>query len=112
MQNAELDVQSRSALDKSRKEQYLNLTPVQVIYKLLDIAVQNCKKEERTIAVRALNELILALNFEHQEVALGLFRLYDYSKQCIHNGEFSKAITVLEDLRSVWGRAFHLREAA
>lgn len=104
--------ESRSAVDTYRKEQFLNLNPVQVIHKLLDVAIRACKQGDKRLALRAITELILALNFEHKEVALGFFRLYDFCKQCIHRGDLPEAIFVLEDLRATWAKAFHLKEAA
>lgn len=96
------------ALQTYRNEHLSNLSPVQVVQKLYDIAIQACKKQQYGLAQRALTELIIALNFEHQELALGLFRLYDYSKRCIRNGQVNEAITILEDLRATWTQAFHL----
>jgi flagellin-specific chaperone FliS len=95
-----------------RKEHLGNLPPVRVIHKLLEIALQGCKKEDKTLATKALTELTLALNFEYQDIALGFFRLYDYCKQCVHKGNFADAIAILEDLRATWAQAFHLKEAA
>ena len=101
-----------AAIGTYRKEQLGNLPPVRVIHKLLEIAIQGCKKEDKTLATKALTELTLALNFEYKEIALGLFRLYDYCKQCIHRGNYAEPIDILEDLRSTWAQAFHLKEAA
>ena len=104
--------QVQTAVDTYRKEQLLNLSPVQVINKLLEVAIRACKQGDKRLALRAITELILALNFEHKEIALGFFRLYDYCKQRIHSGDMDEAIFVLEDLRATWAKAFHLKEAA
>ncbi len=104
--------QAQSAVDTYRKEQLTNLSPVQVINKLLEVAIRACKQGDKRLALRAITELILALNFEHKEIALGFFRLYDYCKQRIHSGDMDEAIFVLEDLRATWAKAFHLKEAA
>jgi len=98
-----------SALAAYRKEDYTNLTPVQVVSKLYDVAILACKKNDKTLARRAINELIVGLNFEYKDVAVGLYRLYDYSKRCIAQDKTAEAARVLEELRSAWGQAFNLR---
>jgi len=103
---------SAAAINTYRREHFGNLPPVRVIHKLLEIAIQACKKEDKTLATKALTELTLALNFDYKEIALGFFRLYDYCKQRVHKGQFADALVILEDLRATWAQAFHLKEAA
>lgn len=103
---------SKMALDAYRREEFLHLTPEQAIHKLMTLAIQGCRKKDKTQAVRAVNVLILALDFKYNEVAMGLFRLYDYSKNCIYRGDFDNAISILDGLRMTWVEAFHLKEAA
>jgi flagellin-specific chaperone FliS len=97
-----------SALSTYRNEQLMNLSAVDVIHKLYAVAIQAIKKNDVPLAHRAINELIAALNFEYQEVALTLFRLYQYTKHCLRKGRTNEALEVLEELRSAWGEAFKL----
>jgi len=96
------------AANAYRKEHLLNLTPVQVIKKLYDTAILACKKNNAPLAQRAITQLILGLNFDYEEMAVGLFGLYQYSKECIRKGDNAGAAAVLEELRSAWIQAFHL----
>lgn len=98
----------RSAVATYRNEQLLNLSPVEVIHRLYGIAIQAIKKNDVGLAVRAINELIAALNFEYQEVALSLYRLYQYAKHCLRQGKNDDAAEVLIELRSAWAEAFKL----
>jgi flagellin-specific chaperone FliS len=91
-----------------RNEQILNLSPVQVIDKLYTVAIQSCKKNDAQLARRAINELIVGLNFEYEEISTGLYRLYEYCKDCVRKGKMDDAVVVLEDLRSTWAKAFNL----
>jgi flagellin-specific chaperone FliS len=100
---------ARNAVAAYRKEEYSNLSPVQVIYKLYEVAIRACKKDDRELSRKAINELIVSLNFEYEDMALALYRLYDYSKRCIHQGKTTEAVEVLEELRSAWGQAFRLK---
>ncbi len=101
-----------SAADRYRKEEVLNLSPVQIICKLYDIAIVAAKKNDIELSRRAINELIAALNFEYAETALGLYRLYDYSKKCLREGKIDETVNVLQELRSAWAEAFHLGKHA
>jgi len=93
-----------------RNEQLMNLSPVEVVAKLYDVAILGCKKQNLSLAQRALTELIGALNFELEgELSLQLFQLYDYCKKCIRKGNKEEAISLLEELRSAWSEAFNLR---
>ncbi len=103
-----MQAQAQAAVSAYSKDHYANLSPVQVIQRLYDYAILGCKKDDPLLAQRALNELIIALNFEHKEVAFGLFRLYDYCKGCIQKRDYPPALKVLEELRDTWTHAFNL----
>lgn len=96
------------AATRYRKEESLNLSPVQVVCRLYDIAILSIKKNDKDLARRAINELIAALNFEYHETAIGLYRLYDYAKKMIRDNKNAEALVVMEELRSAWAEAFHL----
>ena len=100
---------AKNAIGAYRKEEYSNLSPVQVIYRLYEIAIRACKKDDRELSRKAINELIVSLNFEYEDMAMRLYRLYDYAKRSINQGNSSEAIEVLEELRSAWGQAFKLQ---
>lgn len=103
-----LGVRANSALSTYRQEQVVNLSPVEIINKIFSVAIQAIKKNDLQLAQRAINELIKGLNFEYQEMALSLYRLYQYSKHCLRQGKTGDAIEVLEELRSAWCEAFKL----
>jgi flagellin-specific chaperone FliS len=105
---ASSQVQYSTAVKAYRNEQYLNLTPVQVIDKLYSLAITACKKGDALLARKVLNELIAGLNFEYKDVSVGLFRLYQYCKHCIRQDKMQDAVVVLEELRATWGQAFNL----
>jgi flagellin-specific chaperone FliS len=96
------------AANMYRKEHLLNLSPVEVIKKLYDTAILGCKKNDTALAQQAVTELIIGLNFEYEDISVGLYRLYQYSKDCIRKGELDEAVKVLQELRETWVEAFHL----
>jgi flagellin-specific chaperone FliS len=97
-----------AAANSYRNDEFASLTPVRVVDKLYSIAILACKKKDTSLAQKAISELIVGLNFEHEEISTGLFRLYEYSKECIRKGNTNEAVRVLEELRSTWAQAFHL----
>ena len=105
-------LRQKVARDAYRREEFMHLTPEQIVHKLMSMGIQGCRKKDKTQAVRAVNALILALDFKYADVSMGFFRLYDYCKMCIYKGDFLKAIKVLDELRTTWAEAFHLKEAA
>jgi flagellar protein FliS len=86
----------------------LNLSPTELILKLYDLAIVSIKKGEISKSNLVLTELIGSLNFEYQEVSLGLFRLYRYCQDCLYKGNIAQALKIVEDLRESWARAFKL----
>lgn len=97
-----------TALSMYRTEQVMNLSSVEVINRLYGVAIHAIKKDDRQLAVRAINELIAALNFEYKDVAVSLYKLYQYAKHCLRKGKTAEAIEVMEELRGAWREAFKL----
>jgi flagellin-specific chaperone FliS len=97
-----------AAVSAYRREQLINLKPVEVIRKLYDVAIGACRKGEQERARRAINELIAALDFNQGELPAGLYRLYDYCKRLLREDRNEEAAVVLEELRATWIEAFHL----
>jgi flagellin-specific chaperone FliS len=105
-------LRQKLARDAYRREEFMHLSPEQIVHKLMSLGIQGCRKKDKTQAVRAVNALILALDFKYADVSMGFFRLYDYCKMCIYKGDLLKAIKILDELRTTWAEAFHLKEAA
>jgi len=100
---------AKTVADKYRNEQLMNLTPAQVILKLYDTAIVACKKGDGQMAQNVLTQLIAALNFENNDIALRLFQLYRYCSRCLRDNNHAVAATVLEELRGAWAAAFNLK---
>lgn len=95
-------------IDTYQQNQILNLSPTELILKLYDFAIVSIKKGDIRKANQVITELIGSLNFEYQEVSLGLFKLYRYCQDCLYNGRINEAIDIFEDLRRSWATAFDL----
>ncbi len=84
------------------REQRSGLTSVHLMLNLYDVALASCRQGDRQRLSQALVELIGALNFEHREIAVGLFRMYNYCLCNAKTGRFDLVEPVLAELRDVW----------
>jgi len=87
------------------EQELAGLSPVQLLIKVYDVAIASCAQKDSQRLSRALVQLIAALNFEHQEMALGAFRLYNYCLRQAKIGRFDAAKPILVGLRDAWVEA-------
>lgn len=85
-----------------RQNDVLGASPLRLVVMAYDLAIQSCEREDFEKATKAISVLRDALNFEYHDVALGLFRLYQWCLDCIRQGDYKNAISALRDLRSAW----------
>lgn len=85
-----------------QRNQVMSMTPAQLVLKVYDVAILGCKSKDSSKVSKALVELISALRFEHGEIALGLFRLYQYCLDSVKIGKFDEVVVILTDLRNTW----------
>jgi len=87
--------------------QLVGLTSGQLLLKVYDIAIIGCQQQDGNKAIRAISELISSLNFDYQEISVGLFRLYQYIIDQIRDHNFSAAMNILKELRNAWATAMN-----
>ncbi len=79
-----------------------------IILKSYDLFIVSGKRNDSVKMGRILTELINALNFEYDEPAMRLYRLYEYCQTCISQGRISEAIDIVQNLRTTWAQAFNI----
>ena len=96
---------SRPCISKSYLEDQLaGLSPVELILRVYDVAIVSCKRGDSRRLSRALVELIGALDFDHREVAVGLFRMYNYCLTNAKKKRFDLVEPLLVELRDTWSQ--------
>lgn len=85
-----------------RQHDVLGASPIRLVVMAYDLAIQSCERKDFEKATRAISVLRDALNFEYQDVALGLFRLYQWCLDSIRQGDYKSAISALTELRDAW----------
>lgn len=94
-----------------RAQQVLGANPTQLLLMLYEIAIVACEARDAQRAQAALTELIGGLNFDAGDVAVGLFRLYEYCLWEIRRDRFPAAGGVLRSLKRAWEEALAGRAA-
>ncbi|MCC5913833.1 MAG: flagellar protein FliS [Balneolaceae bacterium] len=81
-----------------------NASPLQLVVKMYDLAIQASYREDEKRLREILSTLISGLNFEHPP-ADQLFSLYKYCQEQARKGEFEEIREILEPLRDTWQEA-------
>ena len=79
-----------------------------IILKMYDLFIVSCKRQDVQKMSRVLIELMGALNFEYEDTATRLYRLYEYCQRLIFQKKFDEALFIIKELRDAWQRAFNL----
>ncbi len=101
--------------NRNRLNQYLvneitQATPQQLLIKIYDFAIVNCKKENLAKTNEALQVLINALSFDGKEVceiSTGLLKLYQYCQNEMRNKNYTIVYKILNELKESWLIAFN-----
>jgi len=81
-------------------------SPEKLILHLYDYAIKGCALKNESQASAGLRELIDALNFDGGgEVAVGLFRLYEYAMRSVKQSAYDTPLRILRELRETWHTA-------
>jgi flagellin-specific chaperone FliS len=92
-------------LNSYRTNSVVGLTPGELLLKMYDVALVALIAGDGKRGALVLSKLIESLDFEHQEVAVGLFQLYRYCMDEVKTGEYEVAVRILRDLRDTWATA-------
>jgi len=87
--------------EKYREHDIMNASPIHLVVMVYDVAITAAEEKDLTRTTRAVNVLRDALNFDYPEAA-GLFRLYQWAMECMRDGDYDNALSVLRELRDSW----------
>jgi flagellin-specific chaperone FliS len=93
------------ALESYRSQQTTSAAPGQLLLQLYDHAIAGALRQDQRQVNAALVELIGALNFDYEEIAVGLFKLYDWCMRRARAKDWDEVLKILRDLRDAWARA-------
>ena len=85
-----------------RQQDVMGASPIRLVVMAYDVAIQACEQKDFERAVKAITVLRDALDFDYQEIAVGLFRVYQYCLDCIRKDDYAQAMGNLKELREAW----------
>lgn len=90
------------------EQEVLSWSKEKIILKMYDLFIVSNKRKDVNKMSRVLIELMGSLNFEYEETATRLYRLYEYCQRCIFQRKFDEAYYIIQELRDAWAKAFDL----
>jgi len=95
-----------------QKNEVLSSSPEKLVLFLYDQTILGCKSDDERKASKAIAQLIDSLDFNYNEIATGLFKLYEYSLRLVKEKQFKKVLSIFIDLRNTWIEALQKQKAA
>lgn len=90
------------------EQEVLSWSKEKIILKMYDLFLVSCKRQDVTKMSKVLVELMGSLNFDYEDTATRLYRLYEYCQRCIFQKKFDEAYNIISELRNSWAKAFNL----
>lgn len=92
------------------EQEVLSWSKEKVILKMYDLFVVSAKKKDISKMNRVLAELMASLNFDYEDTATRLYRLYEYVQRLVFQKRYDDAVFIIQELRSAWNQAFEIEK--
>lgn len=86
-------------------QKVMSASPAQLISYVYDAGIKACAIRNRSEALRAVQVLTNALNYDKQEMSVTFYNVYRFINYTISQGKFAEAKKDLEDLKLTWAKA-------
>ncbi|MBP3191973.1 flagellar export chaperone FliS [Natronogracilivirga saccharolytica] len=84
-----------------QRQAVMNASPIKLVVKLYDLAIQSTYREDDKKLREILSTLIKGLNFDHQP-ADQLYSIYRYCQDLSREKKFEEIREILEPIRDAW----------
>jgi flagellin-specific chaperone FliS len=92
-----------TAAQTYRLNQICSASPLELLLMAYDAALIGCAQRDLKRTTDAVSVLRNALSFSYDpNIAMGLFRLYQYCAELARKGEYDQAAHLLRELRDAW----------
>ena len=109
MYSSKFNNNKNSKLNPYFVKEILEANPQQLLIKIYDFAIINCKKHDLYRTNSALQQLINALRYDRddvKEVSIGFLKLYQYCQNEMRSKHYDIVLEILTELRNAWLEAF------
>ena len=89
-------------------QKIMSANNVQLVSYMYDTIMVACKKEDADRAQKGLMGLIDSLNFDHEEIALPMFQLYQYCLERIRTENYKEVDKLIGGLKLAWSEAMNV----
>ena len=90
------------------EQEVMSWSKEKIILKMYDLFIVSAKRKDIQKMSKVLIELMGALNFDYEETATRLYRLYEYCQRCIFQKNFDEAQYIIKEMRDAWAKAYSL----
>jgi flagellar protein FliS len=111
MYQAALSHRQQNRLNPYLVKEIMEATPQQLLIKIYDFAILNCRKRNLEKTNKAIQELINFLRFDDEttrDVSIGLYRLYLFCQDQMRKQNYDIVNKVLVELRETWQKALNM----
>jgi flagellin-specific chaperone FliS len=88
--------------NKYKQQDVMSASPLRLVIMTYDLAIRACEQQDFDKAVKTISALRDTLDLDYPDVALGLFRLYQWCLDCIRKNDYASAAVTLAELRGAW----------
>lgn len=92
----------QEAYKKYKQQDVMNASPLRLVIMTYDLAIHACEQQDFAKAIRTISALRDTLDMDYPDVAVGLFRLYQWCLDCIRKSDYASAVATLKELRDAW----------
>lgn len=90
------------------EQEVMSWSKEKIILKMYDLFILSAKKKDVSKMNRVLVELMGVLNFDYEETATRLYRLYEYVQRLVFQKRYNDAINIIQELRNAWNKAYEI----
>lgn len=90
--------------NRYKQQDVMSASPLRLVIMTYDLAIRSCEQKDFEKAIKTISALRDTLDMDYPDVALGLFRLYQWCLDCIRKGDYASAIATLSELRGAWAQ--------
>ncbi len=97
-------MQTAYGISQYRKMDVEGRQPIRLVVMAYDLAILSCERQDFEKAVKSVQALQNALDFDYPEAAGGLLAIYQWVMECLRKKDYDGAKNILLELRQAWAQ--------